>query len=417
MPEKAILTYWSSPPGGGEAATCLDEAVILPFNEQSDTAFVEVSYLPERGDAVRTALGGGGGPDIVTTPGPSWAIEYIRAGYMLPLNELADEFGWRETIFPWALDLGVVDGELYSLADYVETFALFYNTRVFEENGWEPPTTWDEMEALAEQMEAADIIPFNHSNSFWRAANEWFVGVYLNHMAGPDKVYQALTGEIPWTDPDFARAIQRLNEHQQKGWYSGGLEFYYTTDFDAHIAALASGEAGMIIEGVWASRDLVDLEASGEYGDDWWDWVPVPTETGEELYILGFGDTWAINADTANPRAAAEFLTYVFSPETQARRFVLCGYTPGPVLVPGDTLEGIDPRIVAQVANLSKAMEAGSYGYTTWTFWPPKTLVYAWEEIERVWAGELSIEEYMQEQQVMFDEELAAGDVPPIPER
>ena len=416
-PEKTTVTLWLDPPEGGEAAACYAEAVVDPFNEQSDTVFVEVTYLPEAWDSVRTALAGGAGPDIIGTPGPSFVYELVQAGQLLALDELADEFEWDELFVPWALSLGEVEGELYSISDEIETLVLYYNTRVFEENGWEPPTTLVELDALAEKIEAADIIPFSHGNGDWRPANEWFVGEYLNHVAGPDKVYQALTGEIPWTDSDFVRAIELLNEHQQKGWYMGGLELYYTTGWDDYIIALASGEAAMKIEGTWVAGALVEQEESGEYGDDLWDWVPVPSASGEAIYDLGMGNTWSINAQATNPRAAAEFLTYFFSPEVQARRFRECDTVPAPVRLEAEALEGIDPRIAAMIVALGEASDAGDYGYTTWTFWPPKSDVYIYEEIERVWAGEITAEEYLEGLRVLFDQEFAAGEIPPIPVR
>ncbi len=51
----------------------------------------------------------------------------------------------------------------------------------------------DELHALSEIIDAAGVIPFGHANADWRPANEWYVGEYLNHVAGPDKMYQALT--------------------------------------------------------------------------------------------------------------------------------------------------------------------------------------------------------------------------------
>jgi len=409
-PEKATVTVWMNPPGGGEAAACLAEAVIDPFNEQSDTVFVEVVYQPEAWDSIRTALAGGAGPDVVDTPGPSFVYELVQAGQLLALDELAAEFEWDKLFVPWALDLGKAEGELYSIADEVETLVLYYNTKVFEENGWKPPTTLVETDALCEKIEAAGIIPFSHGNADWRPANEWFVGEYLNHVAGPDKVYQALTGKIPWTDSDFVRAIEWLNEHQQKGWFMGGLDLYYTTGWDDYILALASGEAAMKIEGTWVAGALIEQEESGEFGDKFWDWVPVPSVTGEGIYDLGMGHTWSINMKAANPRATAEFLTYFFSPEVQARRFRECDLVPGPVRLGEEAMEGIDPRVAAMIVALSEASDAGNYGYTTWTFWPPKSDVYIYEEIERVWAGEITAEEYLEGLQKLFDEEFAAGE-------
>jgi len=347
--EKTTVTLWTDPPGGGEAATCLATTVVDPFNEQSDTIVVEVVYQPEAWDAIRTALAGGAGPDIVDTPGPSFVYELVQADQLMALDEFADEFGWGELFVPWALSLGDVDGELYSIADELETLILYYNTTVFEEHGWEPPTTLAELDVLCEEIEAAGIIPFSHGNGDWRPANEWFVGEYLNHVAGPDKVYQALTGEIPWTDPDFVRAIELLDEHQQKGWYMGGLEFYYTTGWDDYIIALASGEAAMKIEGTWVADALIEQVDTGEYGDNDWDWVPVPSMGGEAIFDLGMGHTWSVNKKAANPRAAAEFLTYFFSPEVQARRFRECGLVPGPVRLEADMLEGVDSRMAGMI--------------------------------------------------------------------
>jgi len=415
--EKTTVTLWTDPPGGGEAATCLAATVVDPFNEQSDTIVVEVVYQPEAWDAIRTALAGGAGPDIVDTPGPSFVYELVQADQLMALDEFGDEFGWGELFVPWALSLGDVDGELYSIADELETLILYYNTAVFEEHGWEPPTTLAELDVLCEEIEAAGVIPFSHGNGDWRPANEWFVGEYLNHVAGPDKVYQALTGEIPWTDPDFVRAIELLDEHQQKGWFMGGLEFYYTTGWDDYIIALASGEAAMKIEGTWVADALIEQIDTGEYGDNDWDWVPVPSMGGEAIFDLGMGHTWSVNKKAANPRAAAEFLTYFFSPEVQARRFRECGLVPGPVRLEADMLEGVDPRMAGMIVALAEASDAGNYGYTTWTFWPPKSDVYIYEEIERVWAGEIGPREYLEGLREIFDQEFAAGEMPPIPTR
>jgi raffinose/stachyose/melibiose transport system substrate-binding protein len=112
------------------------------------------------------------------------------------------------------LSLGRVYCKLYSLADELETVVLYYNKTLFEENGWELPTTMEELHALSEKIAEAGVIPFGHANADWRPANEWYVGEYLNHVAGPEKMYQALTGQIPWTDPGLVY-----------GWF--GILLYY----------------------------------------------------------------------------------------------------------------------------------------------------------------------------------------------
>ncbi|MEM7034406.1 MAG: extracellular solute-binding protein [Chloroflexota bacterium] len=415
--DKAVVTIWYSPPGGGEAANCVVENIVKPFNEQSETVFVDAVARPADWNTVRPAVAAGGGPDIVGTPGPSFVFELAQSGQLIPLDEFSDQFGWDELFVPWALSLGNVEGQLYSLSDELETLVLYYNKTLFETNGWEAPNTMDEMYALAEEINAAGIIPFSHANADWRPSNEWFVGEYMTQVAGPDKVYQALTGQIEWTDPDIVDAVELLNQAQQNGWFMGGLDLYYTTSGDDRRTALATGEAAMNIEGTWAANALNTTFFTDENGGNEWDWVPVPSVSGESIFTVGMGNTWSINSNAENPQAAAEYLTYFYSPEVQARRLRDCGTAPGPVRLESDAMEGVDERIAGMFTTFAEANAAGNYGYTTWTFWPPKSDVYIYEEVEKVWSGDITSTEYLQGLQEVFTEEFNEGAIPPIPDR
>ncbi len=414
--DKPTITMWFDTTGGAEVAECIVNSVINPFNDQGSVR-VEATLQANNWDATRTALAGGGGPDVVTTPGPSFVFEMAKAGQLYPLDEFVAQFGWDKTFVPWALDLGKVNEKLYSIPNEIETLVLYYNKTLFEEHGWQPPKTIDELMTLAAQIHEAGIIPFAHANQEWRPANEWFVGEFFNHVAGPQKVYDALTGAAKWTDPEFVEALTLLNQMQQNGWFMGGLDRYYTTPFADANAAFGDGKAAMKIEGTWwiAEGQAYFGEEAGNNNE--WDWVPVPSKTGEAIFDLGIGSTYSINAKTKNPQAVAEFLNYYFSPETQAKLAVECGLAPAPVNITADQLAGLDARYASILEQMNAASKAGNYGYTTWTFWPPKSDVYIYEEIEKVWAGDMTVEEYLQGLQTLFDEEKAAGDIPPIPPR
>ncbi len=407
------ITFWFDTTGGPETAQCLIENVIGPYNEQGGTQ-VDATMQPNGWDATRTALAGGAGPDVVVTPGPTYVFELAQAGQVLALDEMAAAQGWDQTVLPWALDLGKVDGTLYSIPHEIESLVLYYNTTVFEEHGWTPPNTMDELMTLSQTIADAGVTPFAHGNMEWRPANEWFVGEFLNQVGTPQKVYEALTGAAQWTDPVFVDAMNKLNEMQQNGWFMGGLDRYYTSGSADTASAFAYGDAAMKIEGTWFFSDAMSFTA--EAGTDW-KWVPVPSADGTDYFDLGIGSTYSINKNSANADAVAEFFTYYFSPETPAVAVSVCGMSPAPVDIPTDLLADIDPRQAAMIDGISEASASGNYGYTTWTFFPPKTGVYLIENIEKVWAGDMTVEEYLSGMQAVFDPELAAGDVPPIPAR
>lgn len=412
--DKPTVTVWFN---AGSQPSCTLPYITDGFNSTSTTAQVEIVEQPNQWDTTRTAVSGGGGPDIVISPGPSFVYEMAAAGLILPMDDFASELGWKDTFVPWALSLGDVDGKLYSLPAELETLILYYNKTLFETNGWEPPKTMDELVALSEKVSAAGVIPFSHGNADWRPTNEWFVEEFLNHIAGPQAVYEALKGQRPWTDEAFATSIDTLNNMQEKGWFSGGLDLYYTTDEPTRMAMLGSGEAAMNIEGTWRFSDINDFFGDAAGNSNEWDWVPVPSSTGDAIFDIGIGSTWSINAASQHPHESAEFLTYYFSPEVQADMLAKCGQAPAPVNLKADAMAGVDPRIAGAFSAFAEASNQGNYGYTTWTFWPPKSDVYIYEEIEKVWAGQMTTAEYLDGLNKQFAEELAANAIPPIPER
>lgn len=412
------IAMWLDTTGGAEGAECVVKNAVDPFNALGKGVTVKATLQANNWDATRTSLAGGAGPDVIGTPGPSFAMQLALAGQLAPLDQYVDQFGWNDRFAKGSLNLGMANGKLYSIPSEIETLVLYYNKTLFEQNGWEPPKTLDELTALAEQIDAAGIIPFAHANAEWRPANEWFVGEFLNHGAGgPQKVYDALVGKTPWTDPDLVAAVESLNQMQQKGWFGGGLDRYYTLTEAETGAMFGSGEAAMKIEGTWFLENVNNYFGEAAGNENEWGWVPVPSVSGEPIFDLGIGQTYSINANSANPEGTAQFLDFYYSPETQARLLANCGVVPAAVNLEGQDLSAVNPGLTEILTALGKAFAANNYGYTTWTFWPPESETYLIEQVEKVWAGEMTAEEYLRGHQEVFDKERQAGAVPPIPAR
>jgi raffinose/stachyose/melibiose transport system substrate-binding protein len=411
---KIQISMWMT---DNEIANCLIENVVDTFNAQSETIEVIAEKKADMINAVRPALAAGEGPDVVQTHGPAFVAELALADQVLPLDDFVDEFGWEELFVPWALNMGRVGGTLYSLPQELETIVLYYNKTVFEEHGWTPPTTMDELVALAATINAAGVIPFAGQGGECQACNEWYFTEFTNKIAGPEKVYQALKGEIPWTDPDFVTSLTVLNDMMQAGYWMGSVENFLAANFDQFSSTFANGEAAMNMEGTWFyGREADYFGEAATHGNEW-DWVPMPSQSGDPTYVIGIGGTQSINKNSEHPREAAEFLTYYFSPEVQARIFSACRLALAPIRVEAEQLEGVDPRMAAIFADMSAASDAGNYGYTTWTFFPPKTDVFIYEELEKVWVGDMTVEEYLAGVDQIFQEEREAGETLQVPDR
>ena len=134
------------------------------------------------------------------------------------------------------------------------------------------------------------------------------------------------------------------------------------------------------------------------------------------LYAVGTGSTMSINKNSANPDGAAAFLDYLYSDDFYDR---ISKDWPGDWNLPLTSIDeakldkAVSPLFAHTFANFAKAVAAGDYGYTTWTFWPPATEDYLIHGIEQVWLGQVTTEAYLAKTQEIFAKELADGKVPP----
>lgn len=365
----------------------------------------------------QTALAAGKGPSIVLTNGPSQVASYDDAGYLADLTEYAEKFGWDDIFADWALEASKVDGRLMTIPASYESMGLFYNTEVLDKLGVEPPTNRAEFEEMCERATTAGIVCISTGAAEYPGVSEWHLTFILNHYAGPESVRAALTGEMKWTDPVFVEAIALLNKWFQKGWFGGSVERYFSNTFSTVYSDISTGKAAAMVTGTWDTGSLAGYFSGDEAVGDW-DWTALPSlrdEVPADVWALGIGQSMGINAKAENQSAAADYLNFLTTDKAalmQALEEV--GFQLPPLVVEeSDFPSGVDERFSRVYTELSNAQ---NIGYTTWTFFPQKTDTYMIDAIQKVFVGSMTPEQFCEGLQEVFEEELAAGAVPPLPE-
>ena len=412
------VTYWSNLEGSGPQAY-FKKNIEKPFEKANQGTDLKVTFQPpaEMDRLVRTALQGGEGPDIIMTPGPAYAQEYIDANLFAELDEYASQFKWDDKLLGWALDLGRFEDKLYAIPYQLQTMILYYNKTLLQDKGMQPPKNRDELEAMAEELQGQGITPFAAGIGDDPAAIEWFPTVFWNHYSGPEALYQALTGEIPFSDPTFVEAIELFNAYVQKGWFGGSQEKFFSNSFDALHADLGDGKAAMNIEGSWF---LADIGTFFEDSGDEWDWAPLPplrSGVPPVLYELGLGSTLSVNARAGNAEGAAAFIDYLAADKKQAAEWMAAVPSAFNAPLPfteSDFPASMDPRVARLLADLSEATGKGNFGYTAWTFWPAKSDVYIQEESQKVLTGDITAQQFCDGLDEQFTEDRKEGAVPKI---
>ena len=394
----------------------ISENIVEPFNKANPDYNLVVDYRGNELDKqLRVAMLSGNGPDVVYTPGPSYVAPMAQSGQLMALDDYAAKYGWNDRVLQAFLEMGRYNGKLYALPKTYETLGLFYNKTLFEEKGWEAPTSLDELEALADKMLAEGITPFAAGNADWRGTNEWFVTMALNAVAGPDNLNKALRGEMPWTAEPFVAAIDRLNSWWEKGYF--GKNYFSMQGSEQAADMMASGRAGMMPTGTWQFQNVATYSQkdNSEAG-----FVGFPSAEGAPVFPLGVGSTFSIAEKAKDPDGAAAVINFVFSPEVYgSMNSAWQGEWNIPLKDISDVTMASDvsPLFTDTMKSLAASVNDGNYGYTTWTFLPPATDSYLINGIEEVWLDKIDTEAFLTKLNDTFEKEFKDGKAPAVPAR
>ncbi|MEO3762448.1 ABC transporter substrate-binding protein [Streptomyces sp. B8F3] len=200
------------------------------------------------------------------------------------------------------------DGKQYFVPYYYYPWAVFYRKSVFEQGGYEIPTTFDQYTALAKQMQKDGLVPFAFGDKDgWPAMGTFD---YLDMRANGYEFHKSLmAGEESWTDPrvrdvfDLWRGLMPYHDEGANG-----------RTWQEAAQSLAQKKTGMAVLGLphpgqqfpEADREDLDFfpfpEISPEHGQD-----------AVEAPIDGF----LMSSKVKNEEGARELLKFLATPAAE----------------------------------------------------------------------------------------------------
>ena len=230
---------------------------------------------------------------------------FAERGLASPIPEVWDEIG--DNYSDAFRQASTADGEPYFVPFFNYPWAFFYRRSVFDENGYEPPATLDELVSLSEQMQEDGLTPIAFADrDGWPAMGTFD---YLNlRINGYDYHTALMAGEESW-DSEQVREVfttwrDLLPYHQEDALGRTWQEAAQT---------VAEKQSGMYLLGLFVGQQF-----QGEAADDL-DFFPFPEvnpEFGTDTVEAPI-DGWMMSAEPDNPEAARELLIYLGSAEAQ----------------------------------------------------------------------------------------------------
>ncbi|WP_030158034.1 ABC transporter substrate-binding protein [Glycomyces sp. NRRL B-16210] len=239
-----------------------------------DCTGVDIAYegTGEFESDMKVRVDGGNAPDIALFPQPGLMSSFTDD--LVPASDavtaLATE-GWTED---W-LNYGTIDGTLYAApnSSNAKSF-IWYSPAYFADNGYEVPTTWDDLIALSDTIVEAGGTPWcagieSGGATGW-PGTDWIEDIVLREST--DVYDQWVDHTIPFNDPQIVAAFDKagtvlLNED-------------YILNGTDTVSSTAFQEAGWpIVEGECAFYRMASF-----YGAMW----PSGTNVAEDGDVFAF---------------------------------------------------------------------------------------------------------------------------------
>jgi glucose/mannose transport system substrate-binding protein len=302
-----IFSWWTN---GGE-----QEGLNAMFDiYKQQRAGVEIINATVAGGAgtnakavLQSRLAGNQPPDSWQVHAGREALSYVNAGQLEPLTAFFTEQGFDKAMPQFLLDQLKINGEIYTVPVNIHrSNVMWYNIKLFTDNGLQPPKTMDDFFTVAEAFKAKGIQPFVMGGSNKFEASHTFESVLLATY-GPDDYEKLWDGTSKmWEDPRAEQAIATFekllgyanNDRTAIGWADA-------------MQQILDGKAAMTIMGDWSHGFALSKgkKVNVDYG-----WAPAP---GNEGVFMWLSDSFGLAKGAPNPDQAKAWLAICGSKEGQ----------------------------------------------------------------------------------------------------
>lgn len=387
------IKVFSNLPDRKNGQGLVEQMIIDEYMEENENVTIEVEALDE--EAYKTkfkAYSMEGMPDVVSIWGqPSFLDEVLEAGVLAELNEADyEDYGF----ISGSLEGFKKDGKLYGLPRNTDVAGFYYNQKMFEENGWEVPETYDELLELAGTIQEAGVIPLAMDGG-----DGWPMAVYLSDilykLAGTD--YSTVVSEAiatgDFSDENLVKATELLKETADAGLFQNG---YDSQDYATAQNLFTNGQAAMYYMGSW--------DASMALNED----IPEEIRTNIRVFTMPVieggkgtatdiaawnGGGYGVSANSEVKDEAIKFLNYMYQKDKLSKY----GWENGVGMSAQDQTEfmsGNETELQMQFVDIVN--NATSVSGTTMNDCGPSAFKTSIEsEIQSVSNGSISVDEFL----------------------
>jgi ABC-type glycerol-3-phosphate transport system substrate-binding protein len=269
-------------------------------------------------NAMPAALLAGNPPDLAfgdpTSPNTP---EYVAAGQLVDLTDLAVERGWTERMPDSVMNFysPLYGDRTYAIPLILALRGFFYNKTIMEEIDGEIPQTVDELEALFEKAKAAGYTPVLMGNADKYGSDVLWQSLFFQYLgaAGEMDAFQAGTflrePGVPWGGESMRQAMTRFLEWRDNEYFNSD---YASLILEDTHTLFAQGNSFGVVMGANEVARIIEAEPEFEVG---FFNFPSLDPSVPAYSISDPGAVLILPKDSPHPDEAVELIDFLVSEE------------------------------------------------------------------------------------------------------
>lgn len=263
---------------------------------------------------------GGTAPDLAIFPQPGLLAAFSED--LVP-GSAALESSVDTNYTPDWKTYGTADDTFFAapLGANVKSF-VWYSPKVFADNGWAIPTTWDELIGLSDEIAGSDFagnawcVGFESGDATGWPGTDWMEDLMLRFQDA--ETYDQWAGQaderLPFNAPEVAEVLAEAEKIVKNPDYIGDIPSIATTSFSEGGSGIVDGSCAMHRQASFLGGILV-----GDYGAE----IVSPDQTDVEGGISTFYFP-GVSADQTPALGGGEFVgAFSDAPATQVVQYFL----------------------------------------------------------------------------------------------
>lgn len=290
-----------------EAVSAFDE-MAERFNASQDEIYLEIESPNDAMTVLKTRFVREDYPDIIGIGGDINYSNFLDANMFMDISDFDGISDIKPAYMDIVKELEFIPQDGVHALPYVANCAgILYNKDMFEENGWEIPTTWSEFTALCDTISESGVAYplYMGYKDTWTCMAPW--NALAVGLTPPDVCSQVNAGNTTFTE-QYAEVAEK-----EKALLQYAEPNPYAYSYNDACTAFARGESAMFPIGSYAVPQIQSVNPNINI-----DSFTFPANENAEDNVLNSGVDllFAVMKESKNKEAVYKVLDFMFQDDT-----------------------------------------------------------------------------------------------------